>query len=142
MSSEQIDRFREAARELECDEDEDAFKEKLGVIARQNPKDSAMQIYRLSAVPPLSPDWDHLSTSRGPLWTRASNPQEARTFVAKKTVIATKPLVPNAPIQPYQSPWLDDKQSTCVVDTTRDDVQDGQVLDQSGLNLSANNGCA
>jgi hypothetical protein len=37
-SSSQIDRFREAARALECDEDETAFKAKLAVIARQKPK--------------------------------------------------------------------------------------------------------
>lgn len=35
----QIHRFREIAKQLECDEDEAAFKEKLGVIARQKPKD-------------------------------------------------------------------------------------------------------
>ena len=37
----QRDRFIEAARELGCDEDEAAFKEKLAVIARQKPKDKA-----------------------------------------------------------------------------------------------------
>ena len=35
---EQIDRFKEVARNLGTDEDEEAFKEKLGVIAQQNPK--------------------------------------------------------------------------------------------------------
>lgn len=35
----QIDRFRETASELGCDEDEAAFKEKLGQIARQKLKD-------------------------------------------------------------------------------------------------------
>jgi hypothetical protein len=35
----QIDRFRETARALECDEDEAAFKAKLAVIARQKPKE-------------------------------------------------------------------------------------------------------
>ena len=34
----QRDRFIEAARAHECDEDEDAFKAKLAVIARQKPK--------------------------------------------------------------------------------------------------------
>jgi hypothetical protein len=34
----QIDRFRETARELGCDEDEAAFRDKLRVIARQKPK--------------------------------------------------------------------------------------------------------
>jgi hypothetical protein len=34
-----VDRFREMARELGCDEDEAAFKEKLAQIARHKPKD-------------------------------------------------------------------------------------------------------
>jgi hypothetical protein len=34
----QIDRFRETARELGCDEDEAAFRDKLRVIARREPK--------------------------------------------------------------------------------------------------------
>jgi hypothetical protein len=37
----QSERFIEMARELGCDEDEDAFKAKLGVIARHKPKDAA-----------------------------------------------------------------------------------------------------
>ena len=40
VGSLQIDRFVEAARELGCDEDEAAFKEKLALIARQKPKDT------------------------------------------------------------------------------------------------------
>ena len=35
----QTERFKETARKLGCDEDEAAFKEKLGVIARQKSKD-------------------------------------------------------------------------------------------------------
>jgi hypothetical protein len=35
----QRDRFIETARELGCDEDEEAFRAKLRVIARQKPKD-------------------------------------------------------------------------------------------------------
>jgi hypothetical protein len=34
----QLDRFKEAARALGCDEDEAAFDEKLKAIARQKPK--------------------------------------------------------------------------------------------------------
>jgi hypothetical protein len=34
----QIERFKAVARELECDEDEDAFKAKLGQIARYRPE--------------------------------------------------------------------------------------------------------
>jgi hypothetical protein len=34
----QIERFREMARELECDEDEEAFKAKLAQIMRHKPK--------------------------------------------------------------------------------------------------------
>jgi len=39
IPKDQIDRFREAARSLGADEDEAAFKAKLGVIARQKPKE-------------------------------------------------------------------------------------------------------
>ena len=35
----QSERFIEMARELGCDEDEAAFREKLGQVARQKPKD-------------------------------------------------------------------------------------------------------
>ena len=34
----QIERFREMARELECDEDEGAFKAKLAQVLRHRPK--------------------------------------------------------------------------------------------------------
>jgi hypothetical protein len=33
----QIDRFKEAARELECDDDEKHFKERLGKLVKQRP---------------------------------------------------------------------------------------------------------
>lgn len=36
--AEQIERFKEAARAIGCDEDEAAFDEKLRTIARQRPK--------------------------------------------------------------------------------------------------------
>ena len=37
-SAAQLERFKEAARALGCDEDEAAFDEKLKAIARQQPK--------------------------------------------------------------------------------------------------------
>lgn len=37
----QIDRFRETARELGCDEDEVAFRDKLRVIAKQKSKEES-----------------------------------------------------------------------------------------------------
>lgn len=37
--SKQRERFIDAARKAECDEDEAAFRAKLAVIARQKPKD-------------------------------------------------------------------------------------------------------
>ena len=40
--SSQSDRFKEMARELGCDEDEAAFKAKLGQIARQKPQDDSI----------------------------------------------------------------------------------------------------
>jgi RNA processing factor Prp31 len=40
----QIDRFREKARELGCDEDEAAFDEKLRQIARHKPEPKAKRL--------------------------------------------------------------------------------------------------
>tara|TARA_B100001057_G_scaffold243772_1_gene244108 strand:- start:1548 stop:1685 length:138 start_codon:yes stop_codon:yes gene_type:complete len=36
----QLDKFKEAARELECDDDEARFKERLGKIVKNRPNDS------------------------------------------------------------------------------------------------------
>lgn len=36
----QLDKFKEAARELECDDDEQHFKERLGKLARAKPKEA------------------------------------------------------------------------------------------------------
>ena len=34
----QIDKFKEAARDLECDDDEQRFKERLGNLVKQKPQ--------------------------------------------------------------------------------------------------------
>lgn len=34
----QLDKFKQAARELECDDDEDRFKERLGKLVKPNEK--------------------------------------------------------------------------------------------------------
>lgn len=34
----QLDKFKDAARDLECDDDERRFAEKLGKLAKQKPK--------------------------------------------------------------------------------------------------------
>ena len=34
-----IDKFKDAARELECDDDETRFEERLGKLAKSKPKD-------------------------------------------------------------------------------------------------------
>jgi len=39
----QIERFREAARELGCDDDEEAFWDRLVRVARHKPKDEPRQ---------------------------------------------------------------------------------------------------
>ena len=40
----QIDRFKETARQLGCDEDEAAFDEKLGKIARHKPEEEMRKV--------------------------------------------------------------------------------------------------
>lgn len=44
----QIDRFREMAKRLDCDEDETEFHDKLRVIAKQKPKKPPKRTDRLS----------------------------------------------------------------------------------------------
>lgn len=38
MEKTQLDKFKEAARELECDDDERRFKERLGKLAKAKPE--------------------------------------------------------------------------------------------------------
>ncbi len=45
----QIDRFREMAKQLECDEDEAAFRDKLRVIAKQKPKEEPKQKHTIKS---------------------------------------------------------------------------------------------
>lgn len=35
----QLDKFKEAARDLECDDDDQRFKDRLGKLAKVRPKD-------------------------------------------------------------------------------------------------------
>lgn len=35
----QLDKFKDAARDLECDDDEQRFKERLGKLVREKPDD-------------------------------------------------------------------------------------------------------
>lgn len=37
----QLDKFKEAARDLECDDDEQHFKDRLGNLVKQKPKKDA-----------------------------------------------------------------------------------------------------
>jgi hypothetical protein len=39
----QLDKFKEAARELECDDDEKRFKERLGKLVKHPPPDTPTQ---------------------------------------------------------------------------------------------------
>jgi hypothetical protein len=39
----QLEKFKEAARELECDDDEQRFKERLGKLVRHEPVDKTVE---------------------------------------------------------------------------------------------------
>ncbi len=52
----QIERFKEAARALGCDEDEAAFDEKLKAIARQQPKGAPKHEPKRTKAVPSKPD--------------------------------------------------------------------------------------
>ena len=55
-SAAQLERFKEAARALGCDEDEAAFDEKLKAIARQQPKGAPKHEPKRSKAVPNKPD--------------------------------------------------------------------------------------
>lgn len=38
MNKSQLDKFKQAARDLECDDDDQRFKDQLGKLARAKPK--------------------------------------------------------------------------------------------------------
>ena len=55
-SAAQLERFKETARALGCDEDEAAFDEKLKVIARHQPKGAPKREPKRTKAVPNKPD--------------------------------------------------------------------------------------
>ncbi len=90
-----------------------------------------MTVYRLDPIDPKDVRWG-LSTHTETLWVGAPTPGKARQIVAAAT-LQMRTSVPHEP-KP-QSPWLDDMQSLCVVDTARSGIQDGEVVTMRGERL-------
>jgi hypothetical protein len=90
-----------------------------------------MSVYRLDPIKLGDLRWQ-ASTVKECLWAAAATPDRAREIVAARTavVIAIAPSGQSAPT--LQSPWLDDAITTCVLETSRNDVPDGAVIAADG----------
>jgi hypothetical protein len=96
--------------------------------------ETQMLTYRLDPINPSDPQWDALSTIKQMVWVSAPHGGKARDLVAGKTAKLT-PTTRYAPKQVAQSPWLDDKMATCVLDTAKAGVPEGAVMLANGQTL-------
>jgi hypothetical protein len=92
-----------------------------------------MSVYRLEAISrgQKDPRWAR-SHVKGMVWAGAATPEDARKLVALKTLTYTPPRADRLIVH---SPWYDDRLVTCVLDTTRNDVPDGRVIQGDGTPL-------
>ena len=82
-----------------------------------------MNVYRLEPVDSDHASWRH-TIEQEMVWACAATPEEARRLVAEKTV------APGSGVD--QSPWLDSKASSCILDPTMKLFDAGDVVRQDG----------
>lgn len=92
-----------------------------------------MNVYRLDPIDSNDASWQ-LSTVRKTVWAAALTPDAARQLVAS-TTLRFRRLPSGHPPKPI-SPWLNEKVTTCVWDTARNDLGDGDVVTADGTLLS------
>jgi hypothetical protein len=85
-----------------------------------------MNVYRLEPADPDHPSWRH-TIEQELVWACAATPEQARQLVATKSVAPGSEVV--------QSPWLDPKASSCVLDETMKLFDAGDVVRQDGSAL-------
>jgi hypothetical protein len=89
-----------------------------------------MQIYRLDPILPLDARWARLSSISEAVWTGADTASRARENVAAETAISFEPVAGHAQLE--RSPWLNDRLSTCVIETDSIEVPKGSVVTTTG----------
>ena len=87
-----------------------------------------MNIYRLDPIDPAHASWRH-STENEVVWACAPNPASARALVASKT--RTKSHDHDLP----ESPWEDQKLTSCTLDSTMSLLDAGAVVRQDGSSV-------
>jgi len=92
-----------------------------------------MNVYRLDPINLDDPSWN-LSTVKEVVWAAADTPNDARALVAIKTVKAIR-VTPGTHGAKLISPWHIDTITSCVWDTTRTGLKDGEVVTASGERL-------
>ena len=93
-----------------------------------------MNVYRLDPIILNDPCWQ-ASSIKELLFVGASNDKEAREFAAQKTMaMVTRPRF----AAKLHSPWLDGKITSCVLESSKHDVAEGQVVTAGGQPISKN----
>ena len=92
-----------------------------------------MSVYRLDPINLTDRSWE-LSSVKEAVWAGAQTPTAARDLVALKSLHSIrKPLSDFQPIP--NSPWLNDKLTSCVLYTDKKDIPDGTVMTLLGRSL-------
>lgn len=129
----QLDKFKQAARELETDDSEERFDAIVRHIAAQGED----RIFRLWPVEGSEDhrDWATSTLKPTSCWVRAHNADDARMLLHLATVVAVK-VEPGTPAR--TSPWTNPKLTGCAPDNPRIDVPNGIVVTEGGKTITVN----
>jgi molybdate transport system regulatory protein len=94
-------------------------------------KPDNMNVYRLDPMILSHPSWQ-ASSIKELLFVGAGSDKEAREFAAKKTIAMVTAARFAAKLH---SPWLDSKITSCVLDPSKTDVNEGEVVTANGRSL-------
>jgi hypothetical protein len=89
-----------------------------------------MPVYRLDPIDPGHPSWKY-SVEKDALWTNAPTPQEARDLAAAKSGFEAG-AHPDSASPTVQSPWQNDKVTSCTPEPTMDYPGPGEVIREDG----------
>jgi len=104
-----------------------AAREVLNKVKRQ-----IMSVYRLDPINLTDPSWE-LSSVKEAVWAAAATDSAARELVSHKTIHSMRKLPDFQPIP--NSPWLNDKVTSCVLYPGKKDIQEGNVMTLQGRSL-------
>lgn len=131
----QVEKFKEAARQLETDDSEENFDRVVRRVAAR----AEVRIFRLWPLEDRTTDdrdWQASAIRPTTCWVRARNAEEARSLVQQATA-AMAPVKTTAGIEPVSySPWANHRLTGCAPDEPTIHVPEGIVVTADGKTLS------